>query len=67
MEFKLNISTWLWVLLNFLQIAFIALKLFNIITWSWLWVLSPLWIFMGLIYAFWLINSITILFIKISR
>ena len=27
-----------------LAIAFIVLKLCNVITWSWLWVLSPLWI-----------------------
>jgi MFS superfamily sulfate permease-like transporter len=27
-----------------LTIAFIVLKLANYITWSWLWVLSPLWI-----------------------
>ena len=27
-----------------LQIAFIVLKLIGVIKWSWLWVLSPLWI-----------------------
>ena len=27
-----------------LTIAFIVLKLCNIITWPWIWVLSPLWI-----------------------
>lgn len=27
-----------------LQIAFIVLKLCNVINWSWLWVLSPTWI-----------------------
>ena len=27
-----------------LAILFIALKLFNQITWSWWWVLSPLWL-----------------------
>lgn len=27
-----------------LQIAFIVLKLCNIIHWSWIWVLSPTWI-----------------------
>jgi hypothetical protein len=27
-----------------LAIAFIVLKLCNVITWSWWWVLSPLWI-----------------------
>lgn len=27
-----------------LTIAFVVLKLCGVITWSWLWVLSPLWI-----------------------
>ena len=27
-----------------LTVAFIVLKLCKVITWSWLWVLSPLWI-----------------------
>lgn len=27
-----------------LTIAFIVLKLLNVINWSWIWVLSPLWI-----------------------
>ena len=32
-----------------LTITFIVLKLCNVITWSWLWVLSPIWISAGLI------------------
>ena len=32
-----------------LQIAFIVLKLCHVIEWSWLWVLSPIWI--GLLIA----------------
>ena len=31
-----------------LTIAFIVLKLCKVIGWSWLWVLSPLWISVGL-------------------
>ena len=27
-----------------LTIAFVVLKLCNVITWPWIWVLSPLWI-----------------------
>lgn len=36
-----------------LTIVFITLKLLNVIDWSWLWVLSPLWItvLLGLIIA----------------
>lgn len=29
--------------IDYLGLMFIGLKLANIITWSWLWVLSPLW------------------------
>ncbi len=32
-----------------LTIAFIVLKLLNIIEWSWLWVLSPIWISVALV------------------
>lgn len=31
-----------------LTIAFIVLKLCKVITWSWVWVLAPLWISFGL-------------------
>jgi hypothetical protein len=34
---------------SLLTIAFIVLKLCNVITWSWWWVLSPLWIPIALI------------------
>lgn len=30
-----------------LTIVFIIMKLMNYITWSWIWVLSPLWISFG--------------------
>ena len=32
-----------------LTIAFIVLKLCNVISWSWWWVLSPIWISAGLV------------------
>lgn len=31
-----------------LTIAFVVLKLCNVITWSWVWVLAPLWISLSL-------------------
>ena len=34
--------------LNLLVILFIALKLCGVITWSWWWVLSPIWIGLGI-------------------
>ena len=29
---------------DLLALLFIALKLLNVITWSWVWVLAPIWI-----------------------
>jgi hypothetical protein len=34
---------------SLLLLAFIVLKLCNVITWSWLWVLSPMWIPLSLV------------------
>lgn len=42
-----------------LTILFIALKLTGNITWSWLWVLSPLWIS----FAFWLAVLLIVLLV----
>lgn len=39
------------VFLPLLSVLFIALKLTGYVTWSWLWVLSPLWIPMALVTA----------------
>jgi ABC-type nickel/cobalt efflux system permease component RcnA len=33
---------------SLLTVAFIVLKLCNVIDWTWFWVLSPLWISFGL-------------------
>lgn len=44
-----------------LAIVFIVLKLCNLITWSWVWVLSPLWISFGLILVILLIMGLAIL------
>lgn len=38
-----------------LAIVFIALKLTGVIAWSWLWVLSPLWIVLAIALAFFLL------------
>lgn len=38
--------------IGLLTIAFIVLKLCHVIEWSWLWVLSPLWISGGLALLF---------------
>ena len=35
--------------LGLLTIVFIVLKLMGIITWSWLWVLAPIWIPFGIV------------------
>lgn len=48
--------------LGMLTILFIGLKLTNYITWSWTWVLSPLWIpfavLFGLVLIYWVLSTI---------
>jgi len=46
-----------------LQIAFIVLKLCKVITWSWIWVLSPLWI-SAIIVA---VLSVIIMLLKVRK
>lgn len=41
---KIDVVTFLVIFL-----IFIALKFMGLITWSWFWILSPLWIFIGLV------------------
>ncbi len=38
-----------------LTVVFVVLKLCKVITWSWWWVLSPLWIVASLIILLWII------------
>jgi fatty acid desaturase len=54
---KLGFAFWL-------TVVFVALKLFGAIDWSWLWVLSPLWIGYGLIV---LLLTIYVLLVAIAR
>ena len=42
-----------------LTIVFIVLKLIGIISWSWWWVLSPLWIFVAILLIVFLFDIIT--------
>lgn len=43
-------------ILDILQIIFIVLKCFNLITWSWWAVFSPLWIEIALIAGIWFVD-----------
>lgn len=57
MSDKTKISVQLGGFPTLLTIAFIVLKLCNVITWSWWWVLAPLWIpvaivILGLLFLF---------------
>lgn len=45
-----------------LTIAFIVLKLTGVITWSWLWVLSPIWISFALFVVILLGVAVVVLF-----
>lgn len=47
-----------------LTITFVLLKLNNIITWSWMWVISPLWIMQSILTILLVIIYIISLFIK---
>jgi fatty acid desaturase len=44
-----------------LTIAFIVLKLTKVISWSWVWVLSPIWISAAIVVLFILVGCILIL------
>ena len=57
MSDKAKISVQIGSFPTLLTIAFIVLKLCNVISWSWWWVLSPLWIptaivILGLLFLF---------------
>lgn len=44
-----------------LAIAFIVLKLCHVIDWSWLWVLSPLWIPIALVVVLMIVSLIVVI------
>lgn len=48
-----------------LTIAFIVLKLTGVISWSWVWVLSPLWIGFALLLAIIVIILLAAIFVKL--
>jgi hypothetical protein len=43
-----------------LTLAFIVLKLTHVIAWSWLWVLAPLWISLGLVILIFVIGLLAV-------
>ena len=55
MKSKENSKIMVWfsgaMLVGFTTVLFIALKLFGIISWSWWWVLCPVWIPWALLFA----------------
>jgi len=53
--------------LQILTVVFIILKILEKITWSWLWVLSPLWMPWIVILAFIFIVLIIVVLFKIFR
>ena len=52
---------------SLLAIIFIVLKLIGVIKWSWMWVLSPLWISVGLSLAIYLIGMLVLGIIAIIK
>lgn len=53
--------------LGLLGVAFIVLKLCNVITWSWWWVTSPLWVGFALVILGLIIYGIWYLFIRRNK
>ena len=51
-------------ILGILGLIFITLKLTGHITWSWLWVLAPWWIPLGIAAIFFLIAGVLALFVQ---
>lgn len=51
-------------LVSVLTILFVVLKLVGVISWSWIWVLSPLWIGVGLSIIFMLIFFVIFFFFR---
>jgi len=45
-------------LLGMLQVVFLVLKLCNLIDWSWVWVLSPMWIPLSIYIVFYIIYKL---------
>lgn len=43
-----------------LQVIFLVLKLCGLIDWPWIWVLSPLWISLGLVVIFFIVSLMVI-------
>jgi hypothetical protein len=41
-----------------LTVAFVVLKLCNVISWSWVWVISPLWIYVLIAFAIFILACI---------
>lgn len=53
--------------LGALTILFIALKLTNVIDWSWWWVLAPLWIPVAVVLGIIVIVAIVVLIVKLIK
>ena len=53
--------------LGALTILFIALKLTNVIDWSWWWVLAPLWIPVAVVLGIIVIIAIVVLIVKLIK
>lgn len=51
--------------LGMLTILFIGLKLTGFVTWSWWWVLSPLWIVWAVVFGFFAIIGLTALVVAV--
>lgn len=53
--------------LGLLTILFIGLKLANVITWSWLWVLAPMWLPAAIVFGIALIIAVVAFLASLIR
>jgi len=56
-KYYVNTSAYNAIIFMLVSIIFLSLKITSIITWPWLWVLSPLWMVGGLIAGIWILLS----------
>jgi len=56
-----NELAYFFVLVGVLQLLFASLKIVNILSWSWLWILSPLWIGTALVTSIFVIGFLFII------
>lgn len=64
MKYDINVDFTLLLFGILLTIVFVCLKITNFISWGWLWILSPLWISLGISIIGFILALIALLIMK---